>query len=411
MAAVYATHRAGGEPAAIKILHWDYTQVPSLRQRFLREATLLRAVRHEGCVQVLESGVTEGGEPYFVMELLEGCSLREVLDQTSPLPLCTALGVAEQVLDCLAACHDEGIIHRDLKPANVFLTTTGGVKLLDFGIARKREPGINPTQAGLVLGTPGYFAPEQAAGRSDVDCRADVFGVGALLRVMLSGKRLHGGKSWREAAEEAATQPPPPIASILPTLPTRVSELVDRATAWDRKDRFQDARQMKEAVQGVLACLDSSPTLPQVHMNISASALTESTELAHSPLSPAGLPLSSREGRPRHKIRELSEEHLARLLSGEYRLGPGQVHEEHPLIHPLVGRACGPACTGRPRQEDPVNHALWAHRPPPRAPEGHRSSPGARFSDSPGFYSIQPTGRALRDRGVPVRYRASRRGH
>jgi hypothetical protein len=256
MATVYAaTHQNNGRRVAIKILHTELARDAGVRERFLREGYVGNKIPHRGRVEVLDDDETEDGAPFLLMELLEGQTIGELQKRSGKkLPLVQTLELAEQLLDVLAACHGQGIVHRDLKPANVFVTNEGVVKVLDFGVAQLREGQQNHTRAGMALGTPSFMSPEQARGLGDqLDGRSDIFSVGAMLYSMLSGQRLHKGRSNDEALVMAATQPAPSLARVAPDLPVEVIALVDKALAWDRRNRFSDAAEMKAAVSALLA--------------------------------------------------------------------------------------------------------------------------------------------------------------
>ena len=261
MAAVYSSRDEGDTPVAIKVLHSAYSTNEGVRQRFVREAHLTQAVEHPGRVHVYDEGVSEDNDPYFVMELLQGATLDKLWKkQNRVLDVEYALEVADCVLDFLSACHGLGIVHRDLKPANIFITHEGMVKVLDFGVARKREADVDPTLAGTALGTPAYMAPEQALGSTDrIDGRTDIFAVGAVLHTTIAGQRLHEGRSNQEAFVLAATQPASSVAKIAPHLAPEVVALIDRALQWDPRNRFQDAAEMRAAIASVLDVLRGSP--------------------------------------------------------------------------------------------------------------------------------------------------------
>ncbi len=254
MAAVYASQDETGRSVAVKILHAEFSSNDSIKNRFNREASLTSAVDHPGRVEVFGEGVSEDGDPYFVMERLEGITLERLWKRHErKVPLDYALEVADRVLDFLSECHNQNIVHRDLKPSNVFITESGFVKVIDFGVAKKREAGVDPTMVGTALGTPAYMAPEQALGSAErIDGRSDIFSVGAMLHAMLSGKRLHEGRSHQEAFVLAATRPAPSIARIASELPANVVALVDRALQWDPRNRFQTAGEMREEIARVL---------------------------------------------------------------------------------------------------------------------------------------------------------------
>lgn len=257
MAAVYASSDPEGTPVAVKVLHSEFSTNEGIKARFVREARLTMAVDHPSRVMVFEEGTSEEGDPYFVMERLEGVTLDKLWKrQGRKLPLEYALEIADRVLDFLSECHAQEIVHRDLKPSNIFITEEGFVKVIDFGVARKREAGVDPTLAGTALGTPAYMAPEQALGSAErVDARSDIFSIGAVLHAMVTGKRLHEGRSHQEAFVLAATRPAPSIARTAPELPAEVVALVDRALQWDPRNRFQTAAAMREEIARVLDAL------------------------------------------------------------------------------------------------------------------------------------------------------------
>ena len=263
MAAVYRA-TGGDDPVAVKLIHEHLSTNSSLRKRFLREATILDQVDHRNSVQVYGTGESEAGEAYFVMELLEGVEVDVVWKRKDEFPIRGALRIAFQVLDCLDAYHRADVLHRDLKPGNLFLTGDGTVKLIDFGLARFRVEGEATTKKGTALGTPAYMAPEQALGKQDqVDERTDVFGVGATLFALLTGRPLHDVGAADAALVQAATSRPDSLHDHAPRVPGEVAELVDTALAWDRADRFQSAAEMRDAVRDLLET-DDTKRAPEV---------------------------------------------------------------------------------------------------------------------------------------------------
>jgi len=262
MAVVYsATHR-NGRTAALKMLHPEFARDQTIRERFLREGYLGNKIPHEGRVEVFDNDVTEDGADFLVMELLHGETLDQIIKRNAGrLPLSDALEIVEQLLDFLSQCHAQGIVHRDLKPANIFLTEEGRVKVLDFGVAQHREQQNQAlTRAGTAIGTPSYMSPEQARGLGDkLDGRSDIFAVGSILFYVLSGQRLHRGRSNDESLILAATQPAPSLARVAPETPVEVIALVDKALAWDRRNRFNDAQEMRAEVFRLLGRTDDQP--------------------------------------------------------------------------------------------------------------------------------------------------------
>ncbi len=261
MGAVFAvTHKNNGTRAAIKVLHSEYARAEDVRERFLREGRIANRVDHPARVAVVDDGVSDEAEPFLVMELLEGMTLSELFKRGGGrIALEKLFGIFDTVLDLLAKCHDIEVVHRDIKPANIFLTKQGAVKVLDFGVARMREPeaGVEATRAGIALGTASFIAPEQALGVDKLDGRADVFSVGACLYTGIVGERLHAAKTEAEEFVLAATQSAPSVARKVPDVVPEVAAFVDKALAYDRALRFQSAREMRTQLLKLQAALKS----------------------------------------------------------------------------------------------------------------------------------------------------------
>jgi serine/threonine-protein kinase len=253
MAAVYAATHRNGSRVAIKLLHPELSANREVRARFLREGYVANAVGHGGAVKVADDDIAEDGALFLVTELLDGESLEDRRRRLGGrLAEDEVLFVADQLLDVLVAAHGKGVVHRDIKPENVFLTRTGQVKVLDFGIARLRELSSTSTatRAGASMGTPAYMPPEQARGLwADVDARTDVWAVGATMFHVLTGNLVHQGRTPNEQLLSAMTQTAPPLASLLAHVGPAVAHVVDRALAFDREKRWPDARRMQEAVR------------------------------------------------------------------------------------------------------------------------------------------------------------------
>jgi serine/threonine protein kinase len=241
MGRVYlAEHVEIGRRVAIKILHPVYGRMPDLVERFRREARAASRIGHPHIVDVTDSGTTDDGSVYFVMEYLEGIELATVIDREGALDVARALRVATQICRALSAAHAVGIIHRDLKPENIFLTVREGaadfVKVLDFGIAKSSEAeearGKRLTHPGMAMGTPEYMSPEQAAGRP-ADERCDVYAVGAILYEMITGTPPYEGDNFMEILTKKATLDPTPPGAIRNDLPPVVEALVQSAMARD----------------------------------------------------------------------------------------------------------------------------------------------------------------------------------
>src|SRR5450631_578699 len=226
---------------AIKVLPAYVAQDPERLRRFEHEAQAAAALNHSNILAVYQFGMHEDA-PYLVSELLEGETLRQVL-RRGPLPLRKALDYAVQIAHGLAAAHEKGIIHRDLKPENLFVTKDGGVKILDFGLAKLKQAGENQpgaTESGVVMGTAGYMSPEQVRGEH-VDHRADIFAFGVILYEMLSGKRAFHRATSAETMTAILNEDPPEIPASMPDTPPALVRLVHRCMEKSSERRLQSA--------------------------------------------------------------------------------------------------------------------------------------------------------------------------
>jgi serine/threonine protein kinase len=266
MGAVYEVTHRNGRRAAIKVLHPRFARDPEVRRRFLREGYVANKIGHPGAVAILDDDTAEDGSPYLVMELLEGESLAGWLQRAGGrLAVNEVLAVAGQVLEVLEAAHGNGIVHRDLKPANIFVTKGGYAKLLDFGLARVRDGALSliPTAQGVVMGTAGYMAPEQARGTPDqVDARSDLFSLGAVIFRATSGRRLHEKENALDMTVAAMKNHAPSLATVVLDAGPLLVAAVDRALAFDKNARWQDARAMFGALRAAYDEQRRRPTNP-----------------------------------------------------------------------------------------------------------------------------------------------------
>lgn len=249
MAEVYAVSQFQiGAELALKLMR-DDLELPDgeLATRFLSEARAIASITHPNVVRVFDYGKTPDGRPFMVMERLRGWDLDQHLERYGSIRSERALPWMLQVCDALAAAHERGLVHADIKPQNVFLCHGAGqptrVKLLDFGLARRRSAG----KTAEVAGTPGYMAPEQFRG-DDIDARTDIYAFGALLHAVLTGSCPFDLDRWFEDVRRGKTpQPKTMAASLGPAL----ANIVGKAMAQDPADRYQDIREVGAALRRI----------------------------------------------------------------------------------------------------------------------------------------------------------------
>ena len=267
-------YRAGdtklNRDVALKVLPDLFASDPDRLARFQREAQVLASLNHPniGAIYGLEES---GGVQALALELIEGPTLADRIAQ-GPLSVDEALPIAKQIADALEAAHEQGIIHRDLKPANVKIKDDGTVKVLDFGLAKALEgeaggdPSQSPTltaaatQAGVIMGTAAYIAPEQAKGKV-ADKRADIWAFGVVLLEMLTGQRGFSGETISETL--AAVMMKEPNLERLPAeLPSKLSNLLRRCLQKDPRQRVRDIGDVRLAMEGVFETTVSAPAEP-----------------------------------------------------------------------------------------------------------------------------------------------------
>jgi tetratricopeptide (TPR) repeat protein len=246
-----AQDRVTGEQVAVKVLQGSRALDGA---RFTREAETLSNLRHPGIVRYVAHGATPSGERYLVMEWLEGEELADRLDR-GPLSIEHAVGLARCVAESLAAAHARGVVHRDIKPGNLYLP--GGeierCKILDFGIARFGRDVLTATATGMMMGTPGYMAPEQARGDPDLDARTDVFALGCVLFECLTGKPAFVGEHVMALLAKILLDETPRARDLARGVPPQLDDLVSRMMAKEPDARPRDGA----AVVAEIAALGS----------------------------------------------------------------------------------------------------------------------------------------------------------
>jgi eukaryotic-like serine/threonine-protein kinase len=242
-----ATHTVTRRRVALKFLRGAAD--PSSTRRFLREARAASAVEHPNVVAIHDLFALDDGTPLMVMDLLVGETLGDRLRREQVLSLSEVTRLISQVVSAVGSAHELGIVHRDLKPDNVFLTESGDVKVLDFGIAKLFAPGEphtaeTETADGVAVGTPCYMAPEQSFGEREIDHRADIWALGAMLYEALSGGRPVEGENVGQVVKRLLEDRITPIEALIPDLPGDLSRMIGRMLERKRDDRPSDLREV-----------------------------------------------------------------------------------------------------------------------------------------------------------------------
>jgi serine/threonine-protein kinase len=290
MGAVYkARDPQIGRTVAIKIILTANLSAEALeqyKQRFMREAQAAGQMSHPGIVTIHDIAEDASGQPFLVMEFIEGIGLdRLLVPGAERLPVERCLDIGIQVAEALEYAHRRGVVHRDIKPANILLTHDGRAKIADFGIAKLA--GVQLTQTGQMMGTPAFMSPEQFSGGA-VDARSDLFSLGAMLYWMLTGEKPFGGESLTVVSFRVVYTEPIPANRINPALPPELETVLARCLAKNPADRYASCRELAEdlkAIQGGRAIKTQPVPVP---------APMDQTVATVAPLSSgAGMPLGT----------------------------------------------------------------------------------------------------------------------
>ncbi len=250
MGAVYeATDLTGESRVALKVMPRDRSPDPELQERFRREGRILASLSHPGIVAIRDIGYAPDGTPWIAMELLEGETLHRRVRREGAQSPQDLLPIVQMACAALEVAHERGVIHRDLKPDNLFLPSTGPtpVKLLDFGLSL-HAGSAKVTRTGAVIGTPRYMAPEQIRSAHGADGRVDVYAMGVILYEMLTGKSPFAASDRGQLLGAVLTGRVRPLDEVRPDLPFDVVDVVERAMAPNRDDRYETPAALAEAL-------------------------------------------------------------------------------------------------------------------------------------------------------------------
>jgi eukaryotic-like serine/threonine-protein kinase len=260
MGEVYlAEHQLLKRPCALKLIHAHMQDSSIATARFEREVQSAAMLSHPNTIEVFDYGHTDDGTFYYVMEYLPGLSVHDLVRQAGPMPPGRAIYLMRQVCGSLAEAHRMGLVHRDLKPPNIFVAVLGGecdvAKVLDFGLVKQQAPadGRQLTADYTVSGTPTYMSPEQAVGAREIDGRADLYSLGAILYFMLTGVPPFDRETPMAMMIAHASEPVRPPSEVSSRVPADLEAVILRCLAKKPEDRFPDARALAAAL-GACAC-------------------------------------------------------------------------------------------------------------------------------------------------------------
>ena len=245
-------------PVAVKIMHAHLANDEAFVSRFIKEAKATAALSHPNIVSIQDQGWNEGGPPavFLVMELVEGSTLRDYLNENGSLTVEQTLQLITPVLSALSAAHRIGIIHRDIKPENILISKDGRIKVADFGLARNIAMGQTVTaESSVVLGSVSYLSPEQVQ-RGVADARSDIYAIGIVLFEMLTGDKPYSGETPIQIAYRHVNDRIPNIQTINSAIPASVAELVYEVTAPNPDQRPKDAEELLSKLKEIQAKID-----------------------------------------------------------------------------------------------------------------------------------------------------------
>ena len=275
-------HRALGKRFALKALRKDLSSDGEIAARFMQEARTAASVSHPGLVEITDFGQLPSGQPFFVMELLEGQSLAAMIRRGGPIPAARAVDIVRQIADALGAAHDRSIIHRDLKPDNIHISVAEGgrdrVTIVDFGLARVIGAS-RLTRAGVVFGTPHYMSPEQAMGEV-TDHRADVYALGVVMYEMFTGRVPFEADSYMGVLTKHMYMAPTPPSQLPGTSELGALEAILLRCLEKKADqRYATLRDLIADLDRVLMTAGEPASRPQSKPRVARSLLADELEL------------------------------------------------------------------------------------------------------------------------------------
>ena len=388
-----AEHLALTTTVAVKLIDPELAKKESARERFRREATAAAQLRSAHVVQILDHGI-EGDQPFIVMELLDGEDLFERLTHRTRITLRETSKIVTQVARALTRAHAAGIIHRDLKPENIFLVPNDDdevVKVLDFGVAKFKDPGkaaMQRTGLGTLIGTPHYMSPEQVKGISEIDYRADLWALGVIAFQCVTGDLPFDSEGVGDLLIKISIGEMPVPSKVLPSVPANFDAWFARACDREPARRFQSAREMAVALGGVVGVFGEggarTPSIrPPGKISIFPAAAIEAPPSAKAPPS-RGKPLPQAPYAPAEATKPATtqpdpkeidlvddddwDEASARMKAGRDSIDSTEIDFDEPVVSDRMSHAEFPLVT----RATPLPAPRPEIAPPPNAPDAFR---------------------------------------
>ncbi|MDQ3264347.1 MAG: protein kinase [Myxococcota bacterium] len=406
-----ATQMSMRRAVALKTLHPSLAAAPQFFERFRREAETASRLVHPNIITIFDFGRAEDGTCFFVMELVEGESLKQIVKREGPMSLRRAVEIIEQTANGLQLAHHQQVVHRDLKPHNLLVSTVNRqdlVKILDFGLVKalEQEEDEQLTSTGQVLGTPQYMPPEQAGGEA-VDARSDLYSLTGVLYYCLTGSSPFGANTVRKALQAALTQSLPPVATRRQGAPVGkgIEEFLRKGLAAEKVDRHQSTEEFIEELHAAISSLSDAEldALPFNDGGVSreSGSGSDSRRSGKTPSSQGAR--SARNSNPPSNIIVEEDPHATRSSGGNRRNRPtspdhpargrSQPHVAAPVRKPslaiplvvgaavvLIGGAVGFAVT---RQDSPVPAPVADPAPQVISLDAPRTSLSVKLTSSP----------------------------
>jgi len=363
---------------AIKVLTENLSEDPTFLQRFVREAQAAAALSHPNVVQIYFTGQDDERHPYFVMEFVPGQSLDQILRSEGRIDNPRASQLMLQAAHGLAAAHDLGIIHRDIKPANLMLDERGTVKIADFGLALPPDAETRLTATGMMVGTPGYLAPEQCAGETP-DHRTDIYALGVTYYMLLTGTPPFRGQSPLALMKEIMDANPPDVTTLNPTVDPESRRILAKMIAKERQNRYQNCHELVHDFENLLASMGVRSMTAGLATRSTATSPASMAAAAAAPTMAGSSPAAAGSAAPTMVTRDVPPPiaGASATAAGPTKVvtqnvpPPPMAAQPAAVTHPELPMPAAPTMPAMPAA--PAMHAAAMHAPPVKKGASSRS--------------------------------------